>query len=564
MSANSQIPGNIRIPGKAVRIPSNKVLQGRGISTNAIPSISHKVSSTIDIKWHYRQWQAFQTNATELLFGGASEGGKSAFVRLSTSVWSGCIVNLNTYIYRKYYNDVITNHQDGPLSYSIILKPWINDKIVKVTEDNIYFERTNANISLRQMRTNEDLEKNQGIEKHVLVLDEATQIKQKFIKELRAWCRMPVEMKELLPQQIGHLYPKVIDKSLLKDYFPRIIDTANPIGESVGYFRRQFVMAREAFVVERAPDKEGGFLRQYIPSRIDDNPSADKEAQRRRLAGLGEARSQALIKGVWDAPTGDYFKEYDDDVHGVCDFDPEKCEGGAGLGWFTFATFDWGTHEPFAIYFWCVSSGDEFTDELGRKRWFPRGSLIAYKEWYGCNPEEPEKGVGMRNEEVARGILAMSPSDWSKIIITDSLPFQDRGMEKNGKKYTVADVFADNGCVLTRGNTSRIHGWSQMRDRLIGIPDGNGNKIPLIYFTHSCTYMREYIPALPYHDTREEDAAESGESTHACDNARLACTARPITQEKRKPLPEKTASNIIQVSSILSKINEPARRKRLY
>lgn len=515
-----------------------------------------KKISTIDLNWHARQLEAFNTHANEILFGGASEGGKSTFLRIAFILWCAHIKNLSAFIFRKYYNDVVTGHQDGPTSFGVLLKPWINDKIVRLTEDNIYFVLTNSNISLRQMRTDEDLEKNQGIEKHLMALDEATQLKQRHIQELRAWVRMPEEMKVLLPSQLAPLYPQH-DASVLREMFPRIIYTANPIGASVGYFRRQFVQPRAPFTIERAPDKEGGFLRQYIPSRIDDNPSADKEAQRRRLSGLGESRAAALIGGIWDAPSGDYFKEYDDERHTTEDFTPPK-------GWQCFRTFDWGTHEPACCYWWCTSDGNEFTDSKGRKRWFPRGALICYREWYVCDPENPEKGQGLRNEDLCRGILSRSHEDWaSGITLCDSLPFQDRGLERNGKKYTIADIFAEHGVPLTKANTARITGYSYVRDRLIGIPDGDGGKIPMIYFCQSCIYVREYMPALPYSDTNEEDAADSGESTHSTDCVRYACATSPTAHAATKPVASAPTPGNISVMPIIKMIRTPPKRPQL-
>lgn len=512
--------------------------------------------SSIDLNWHNRQLEAFNTISTEYLFGGSSEGGKSTFLRLAFIMWCANIKNLSAFIFRKYYNDVVTNFMDGPTSFPVLLKPWINDKIVKLTEDNIYFEKTNSNISLRQMRTDEDLEKNQGIEKHLMALDEATQLKQRHIQELRAWVRMPEEMKVLLPSQLAPLYP---DKpaEILREMFPRIIYTANPIGASVGYFRRQFVQPRDPFVIERAPDKEGGFLRQYIPSRIDDNPSADKEAQRRRLSGLGEARAAALIGGIWDAPSGDYYKEYDDSLHSIPNMTPPR-------GWYVFRTLDWGSFEPACCYWWCISDGNPFKDSKGVERVYPRGALICYREWYSCDPEHPERGLGLRNEDMARKIKESHREEhWSGITLCDSLPFQDRGMEKNGKKYTIADVFEENGVPLTRANTARITGWSYLRDRLIGIPNGEGGRWPMIYFCESCIYMREYIPALTFSNTNEEDAAESGEATHACDCARYAAATHPYVTEAIKPIERRVEPGKVLVAPILSKLLNQSRRGKV-
>ena len=439
---------------------------------------------------------------------------------------------------------------DGPTSFPELLRPWVREKLVKIRENEVEFTFNNSLISLAQIRTEEDLEKAQGREKHVLVCDEATQLPRRHIESLRGWVRMPKEMKVLLPQQIGHLYTHV-PKDEIQDLFPRVIYTANPIGASVSYFRKQFVEPRKPFEIERAADKEGGFLRQYIPSRIDDNPSADKEAQRRRLSSFGEATAKALIEGTWDQPTGDYFPEWDEDKHVCPDFIPPK-------EWFKFRTLDLGYAEPTAVYWWCVADGSEVIGRKGEKIWFPSGSLVAYREWYVCDKENPDKGLRMRNNDIAQGVLNRTPEATSNITLTDSLPFQDRGSSngQNNKKYTVADVFGEEGVPLMKGNTARIHGWSQLRDRLIGIDD-----VALIYLSESCKYARDYIPALPYSESNPEDAAEHGETTHSCDAIRLACTARPLTIKKKEGLTGEENKSMFSVSKIISTTLHPPRRK---
>lgn len=500
--------------------------------------------SRLRLKWHDRQLQLLFTRANEILFGGASEGGKSTGLRLNFITFCSYIDNLQAFIYRKFYNDAVTNHMTGPTSFPELLRPWVKDKLVKIGENWIEFQETGALITMQQLRTEDDLEKAQGIEKHLLAFDESTQLKRKHIEGVRAWCRMPYEMKDKLYDQIGHLFPHCTPEEC-KDLFPRIIHTANPIGASVGYFRRQFVHVSAqlpstpqlAFPIWRADDKDGGFLRQYIPSLITDNPSADPVAQKRRLSSFGEAVAKSLITGAWDIPSGDYFKEWDEERHVVPDFIPPP-------HLFKFRTFDWGMSDPFATLWWCVATGEEITAKDGSKFTVPAGSLLAYREWVGCDPDKPEKGIYMRNHDIAAGIVARTPEATSGITLSDGWPFSDRGSSNNAapsKKHTIADVFAENGCPLMRANLARIQGWAQMRDRLIG-----RNGVALIYFTTSCQYAREYIPALPYHDTNPEDAAESGESTHICDIIRYACAARPLASHIPKKegiaLPNRSAT----------------------
>jgi len=490
--------------------------------------------------------QALLTNATNYLFGGASEGGKSFFVRIALITWCHLIPGLETFIYRKYYADVISNHMNGPTGFRALLKPWEEAKIVKITEDQVTWTRTGSTISLKAIQLAKDLEKHQGIEKHVLVLEESTQLPEAHILGLEAWTRMSLDMKEKLPEQLKDLYPHIAYEDR-KALFPRVIKTANPVGLSVGYHKRKYILPRPAFEIE----KLGAWKYQYIPSKILDNPSADPEAQRARLSELGEAQARAYIEGDWTAPTGDFYEEYNDEIHAVPNFMPPSY-------WFKFRTFDWGGSDPFAVLWACISDGQPFLDENGKERWFPLGALIYYREWYGCDPNKQSRGLNMRNEDIAKGIVESTPETTCGITLSDNFPFADRGSSKNGAKYTMADDFFSNGCPLTLGNTARVYGYKQMRSRLQG-QDG----FPMIYICHSCIYLREYLPALPRHATKPDDAAESGEATHVTDAARLGCAAKPFIKTQNIALPPKfKVDNVSASPSQLLKLIKKRDRRR--
>lgn len=516
-------------------------------SSNFLP----KKLSKIHFALYPKQMMALHSSATEMLFGGASEGGKSFYGRVMTSIYSAVVPNLQTRIYRKHYKDVVGNHMDGVSSYPELLRPWVNDKFVKITENEVQFDN-GALIQLAGMLHKKDLEKHQGLEKQILWIDESTQILAEYVKGLRAWVRMPKDMKDALPKLLRPLFPNLTEQQL-REKLPLILYTANPIGVSVGYFRRGFVQGFESGELHEAPENDGGFLRTYISSRIEDNPSADPVAQRKRLAALGENTAEALIKGLWDTPTGDFFKDYNDDIHAVPDFTPPN-------HWFKYRTFDWGSADPFAVYWIAVSDGERFNDEFGRSRWFPRGSIIAYREWYGCDEEEPSKGIHMRNEDIAKGIVARTQETMCGLTFSDNYPFADRGHTKNHQKYTMADDFRDNGCPLTLGNTARVYGWKQMRSRMQGIEG-----VPLAYITHSCIYLRQYLPALGYSENNSEDAAEDGEATHSCDAWRLAHTVRPLVKDeiKERPKDYQSAKAWPTPTQLISMINK-SKQKSTY
>lgn len=489
----------------------------------------------LNIEFWPKQAMAFNTEATEVLFGGATRGGKSHFLRGSLIVWCLQIPKLQCTLIRKKYDDILENHVYGRSGFKDLLEPLIATGQATVTQHAVTFAN-GSRIVFKHCQDERQFESAQGVPSNVLAIDEATQIPERLIKTFRAWCTMPEEMKATLPPE-------------LKGKFPRIFYFANPIGTSLGYFRRNFVKARPKFAI----DEVDGFKRQFIPAFVTDNPSEDATAAKGRVMGMHDAATaKALIEGDWDAPLGDFFPEWDETRHVVPDFTPPE-------HWYRYRSFDWGSADPFAVYWIAVSDGEMFSAECWvfrgntyhremKNLWFPRGAKIVYREWYGCRDDEPNKGLGLRNSDIARGILERSVgADKNiRVTLTDSFPFPDLGNEGG---QTIAKTFSDHGVVLTRGDTSRITGWAAMRDAMIGLRlDLNSEyRYPMLYLCENCKYAREYIPALPRHPNeakRHEDAAESGEATHSCDAIRLANLALAPTKDSPVAITAKVHAQI--------------------
>jgi hypothetical protein len=259
------------------------------------------------------------------------------------------------------------------------------------------------------------------------------------------------------------------------------------------------------------------------------------------------------LHGDFDALIGNMFTQYHEGENGhlLPGFDPPE-------HWFKFRTFDWGSSDPFAVYWWTIADGNKFFARDRRSLWVPSGSLIGYREWYGCQPNNPSKGLGdsMSNVDIAKGILARTTEETSNITLTDSLPFQERGLSENSKKYKIADTYADHGVPLIKANTGRVYGCNQLRDRLIGI-----NGVPLFYITEDCPYMRDYLPAVMRDETNPEAYVEHGEATHSVDNARYAATAKPITITQKPSLSDPAPKGQISIRNIVASRTQPEKRR---
>ncbi len=495
----------------------------------------------LDLPLWPRQKQALTSIANDQLFGGASEGGKSYYTRVVLSLAGLQCKGLQMTLIRKKFDDILTNHVEGNKGFRALLHPLTSAGVVDITEKRIRFPNGNV-CNFKHCQDERQFDSAQGNENQIVAVDEAPQIKKRLIQAFRGWCRITPEH---LAQQ-----PIFWQKKL-----PYFLQTGNPTGDSVGYFRREYVKARAPFSIEEI----GGFRRQYVPSRATDNLSVDLIAHTARLSMFDDEQlAKALDTGDWDAVVGDFFRTYNDDYHSVDNFIPPN-------HWFKFRTFDWGSDEPFSCLWWCVSDGQEFEsirfDEetssyVTETLWFPRESLIAYREWHGCDPSNPEKGLGLTNREIAQGIKdrTTEPCHYGWATYTDGYPFADHGASKNDKKYKIKDEFEENGVPLTRANTGRVYGSNQVKARLKG-KEG----YPLIYFCACCKYARDYLPSVQRHPLHIEDYVEDGEATHSVDIIRYACTLKPLVIDKK---PE-VGSLIIQpptsaptVNMIIKKINQ--------
>jgi hypothetical protein len=92
----------------------------------------------------------------------------------------------------------------------------------------------------------------------------------------------------------------------LKGKFPRILCGANPGNVGHAFVKSSFIDGALPLEVRRMPEEEGGMLRQYIPARLDNNPSmlTDDPGYEAKLSGMGSAELvRAMREGDWNTGT---------------------------------------------------------------------------------------------------------------------------------------------------------------------------------------------------------------------------------------------------------------------
>jgi hypothetical protein len=484
-----------------------------------VEAATKQLGPGVNFELHPRQGDALTSKATELLYGGAAGGGKSHVTRVLSILWAIEVPGINIFIFRRLYNDLILNHLEGPTGLNAMLAPWINarhpksplraGRLCEVVEGEIRFWN-GSKIHLCHLQHQKDLTKYYGPEFHVLFLEEATQFTEYMIRFLRSRMRIPKSLK--IPDK--YLKPKAEWKnpSDPESYFPRMIYTSNPGGVGHGYIKRAFLDGRKPYEYHVAPADDGGHVRQYIPAKVDDNPSLNASSVKANLSGLPPALVAAMLNGDWNKVIGAYFPELDlsggESSHLIPPFPiPSHWWSSA------FMSMDWGAAgegDPFAITWFVVSDGCI--------PMYPRDSLICYRVWYGRGLPK------VTASQVALGILQREKqnetivSRWAGGDI----------LEKRGHGESIAEIFAKHGVHFQRADSRRESGWNQVRERLVG-KDG----IPRLYFFNTYLDAVETMQNLQ-HDVNNPNDCAPGDD-HVADAVRYGCMSRPWVANKPKP-----------------------------
>jgi len=466
---------------------------------------------------HPKQWAAFLTTATEVLYGGAAGGGKSFLMRVAAIVWCAAIPGLQVYLFRRIYGDLLKNHMEGPKGFRALLAPWVLAGWCNVVDDEIRFWN-GSKIYLCHCEHEKHVYKYQGAEIHVLLIDELTHFTETMYRFLRNRVRM-----------VGIEVP-----AQYRGRFPRILCGANPGNVGHLFVKATFVSGVVPLTIRLMPSNEGGMLRQYIPALLDDNPSmaADDPGYEARLEGLGsKSLVRAMRWGDWDVIEGAFFDCWDPQRHILKPFAVPR-------DWARFRSGDWGSAAPFSFGWWAIVQ-DPFLAPGGML--LPRGYMLRYREWYGMQPGRPNVGLKLPADKVGARLWDLE-SDDPKLQdgVLDPAAFNEDGGPSIAERITTGSGSkvhfrrADNARAPGRG---AMGGWDQLRGRLIGSDDGK----PMIGCFSTCVDSIRTIPALQHDAAKPEDVDTDGED-HAGDEWRYACMSRPwMKPSQRSAAPKKDA-----------------------
>lgn len=263
----------------------------------------------------------------------------------------------------------------------------------------------------------------------------------------------------------------------------------------------------------------------YIKATAYDNSANLDQTYFDQLEGLPEKLRQAFLKGNWDLFEGQFFSEFDRDVHVV---EPFKIPD----SWRKFGGYDHGRAKP-ACFKWYAIDQD--------------GNVWVYRELY-VNREDgsPRWEANKIAREVTR--ITHEAGEYLEYVVADSAIFS-----KTGHAETIAEIMQKNGvgkpsgiveweeggemksipagCIplLIPSHKDRIAGWNIMHQYFYH----DDETLPKLRYFNICEDSIRTIPGLVHSSTRPEDLDTDGED-HAADVDRYFL--QTIKDKKSAPL----------------------------
>lgn len=388
-------------------------------------------------------------------YGGARGGGKSWAVRRKSMLLALNYPGIKLLIIRRTYPELRDNH----------ITPMLVDLngIARYKEIDKSFTFPNGSrIKFGYCDNENDLLRYQGNEYDVIFIDEATQIPEKWFDVLKACVRG------------ANRFPK------------RIYLTCNPGGVGHAWVKRLFI--ERNYRKEENPDD---YL--FIPAKVYDNTvlmEHDKEYVR-MLETLPEDLRKAWLEGDWNMFVGQYFTEWNEDIHVIDPFPLPSY-------WRRYFTMDYGL-DMLAGYWIAL---DEY------------GKAYVYREVYKSNLVMSDAAQLIRSMTNEKIYAWYAPPDmWNRR--------QDTGR-------SVADVFAECGIPLTKAQNNRSQGWLDLKEWLKPT-ENEGSLISNLRVFRNCNNLIYSIPALLFDEHNPDDVAtEPHQYTHGPDAIRYFIAGRPI------------------------------------
>lgn len=396
-----------------------------------------------------------------ICYGGARGGGKSHVSRIKMCLLAFNYPGIQILLLRRTLKELRENHV---LQLQKLLKDIADYK------DNTkeFLFPNGSRIVLGYCDNEKDVLQYQGQAYEVIVLEEATHFTEFQFQTLTESNRMSGNLK--------------------KEFVPRMYFTCNPGGVGHSWVKRLFI-DKDYKVTENPED----YI--FIPSLVFENKYIMEKDPNyvKVLENLPEDRKQAMLYGNWDVFDGQFFREFNRNIHVIEPFE-------IPLEWNRYIAMDYGL-DMFAVLFIAVDT---------------KGKAYVYNEIHksGLIVSDARQTLRsiMRNHKY-RAIYA-PPDLWNRNRDT-------------GK--STAELFFEGGIDLTKASNDRKAGWLNVKEwlKIKKVKDEQTGKVYKdsdIKIFSNCINLVRCLPQLQHDEKDPNDVAtEPHEITHITDALRYFC-----------------------------------------
>ena len=417
-----------------------------------------------------KQMAFLQSRARFTAYGGARGGGKSWVSRVKAFLMALRYPGIRILILRRTFPELRENH----------IRPLreLSKGVARYKESDKTLTFVNGSVIIFGYCASEsDVLQYQGQEYDVLIMDEATQFTEYQFFALTGCFRGA------------------------NDFPKRFYLTCNPGGVGHAWVKRLFVDRN--FTDTETPEDYV-----FIQAKVTDNPNLMEKdpGYVKMLDNLPPGLREAWRDGSWDVFAGQYFTEWNRDIHVCAPFEPPEW-------WRWYVTMDYGL-DMLAAYLITV-------DDHGM-------AYVVEEVYQGKDLGEGAQGLNIHDAAQKVRELAAGHE------ITAYLAPPDLWARQRESGKTTAALFAEHGVYLTKTSAERVAGWLAVKEWLRPIPDGNGGLTAKLRIFPGCVNLIRTLPMLRYDDKKPSDTSrEPHELTHAPDAIRYFCIYWTLRGEER-------------------------------
>jgi phage terminase large subunit len=402
-----------------------------------------------------KQMEFINCTRDEVLFGGRAGGGKSYGQVLDGFIYALKYPKSKQLILRRTYPEL----EKSIIRTSLSLYP--KNTVKYSSQAHVMNFYNGSIIDYGYCDGEKDIYRYQSAEFDVIRFDELTHFTENMyvylISRLRGANSYPKQIKSTTnPGNIGHMWVK-----------KRFVD--------IGEWGKEHKFATGSRIFLPAVVTDNKFL-------LDKDPGYLK-----RLENLSQKDKQALLYGNWDIFAGQFFSEWDRNIHATkkANFTPQS----------EYISMDYGLDMLAALFIQVSDDGRAFV-----KKEIYEPNLIA---------SQAARKIKSETDSPINGIFA-PPDLWNRR--------QDTGK-------SVAQIFNSCSLPLIKSNNNRVSGWLAVKEFLHPYKDEWGKLTAKLTVGENCTNLIRTLPALTHSDKNVSDVnLNPHEITHAPDALRYFCT----------------------------------------